>query len=74
MEIQICSNCKGSGEVELKDNYRDYEIIDCKRCEGTGRVYVRTYTLIVPYGNETEYYALDTEFINLLRESKKCQS
>lgn len=47
--IQLCPNCKGSGE-EIIYEYRETYKEVCKTCEGSGRVLVETKITIRPYG------------------------
>lgn len=46
--IQLCPNCKGSGE-EIIYEYRETYKEVCKTCEGSGRVLVETKITIKPY-------------------------
>jgi hypothetical protein len=55
------------GEIE-KEKLREYYTVPCPRCNATGRVYIRTYELEVPFGDLQTYYKLDEEIINILRK------
>lgn len=78
MEIRICPTCKGTGKVEriVAMNFHEinYEDVDCSKCNGTGRVYVRQYTLTLPLDSQTKFYRVDEQLFNLIREAEKCQS
>lgn len=50
MEIKICSTCQGQGFVVVKDRTNLPDEINCDKCNGTGRLMVRTFTVEVPFG------------------------
>ena len=50
MEIKICSICQGQGFVVVKDRENFTDEVNCGKCNGTGRVMVRTFTVEVPFG------------------------
>jgi RecJ-like exonuclease len=78
MDIQICPNCKGTGKVErlVSMNFHDvnFEDVECGKCNGEGRVYVRQYTLTLPLNSKTKFHRVDEQLFNLIREAEKCQS
>ena len=68
MEIKICSTCQGQGLVVVKDRTNLADEINCDKCNGTGRVMVRTFTVEVPFGfNKSKLtIACDTIFKTIL--------
>lgn len=73
MEIKICTACKGYGKVKVADNHSPIDTIPCSVCKTTGRVYYRSYELILPFGEEKAYYRASEEIINTIRTAVKCQ-
>ena len=53
MDIVVCSHCKGSGEVERREDGhpRDagWEIVKCSDCKGSGRKFRFEIVVEVPY-------------------------
>lgn len=78
MEIRICPTCKGKGKVErvvsLSFHDSTFEDVNCSKCNGTGRVYVREYTLTLPFDFKNKFHQVDEKLINIIREAEKCQS
>lgn len=71
MEIKVCPTCKGKGKIEkiISDNIKDeYDDIICLTCNGTGRVYVREFTLMLPFGFENKFMQADEKLFKLMRE------
>lgn len=64
MEIIICKNCEGKGEID--DGMYDRDIIECSKCLGTGKLYTQTFTLSSPLVKKTEFITKSTIIINLL--------
>jgi len=78
MEIKICRNCLGTGEIkeDVGTHQSDYEYKNCSVCNGTGRVKTNSYSYCVPFDTENEkIYKVDSEIIDLIRklESNKKQ-
>lgn len=54
-EIQLCKTCDGKGVIEEHEctNYHKHEydvhFRDCKTCEGTGRLQVKTVVVAEPF-------------------------
>ena len=58
MEVKICDVCKGTGKVETtggrgRDTYKDF--IGCKKCDKTGRLLVRSFTIELPFNMVEDY-------------------
>ena len=68
MEIKICSSCKGQGFNVVKDRQNISDEITCDKCNGTGRLMVRTFTVEVPFDfNKSKLMvACDTIFKTIL--------
>ena len=68
MEIKICSKCQGKGIIVVKDRQNFKDEINCDKCDGTGRLMVRTFTVEVPFGfNKSKLtVACDTIFKTIL--------
>ena len=68
MEIKICSTCQGKGNIVVKDRQNFKDEINCDKCDGTGRLMVRTFTVEVPFGfNKSKLtVACDTIFKTIL--------
>lgn len=51
--IEICGRCKGTGyeiTVNRLSGHEDEAVrIECKKCEGSGRLMVETITTTTPY-------------------------
>lgn len=49
--IVLCDNCKGTGSVkyDVGIHKTEYEISECKQCEGTGRLLQTTVITYKPY-------------------------
>lgn len=75
MEIIICTNCKGKGEVTVEevfghcsDSYKE----ECSECKGTGRIITMTFKLTVPFGHpDSDLSKIETKIIRLIREFEK---
>ena len=71
MNIQICNNCKGIGEIrEDVGGYHnsEYEYHVCEGCNGTGRVKTRSYSYSVPFDmDDSKIYKVDAKIIELIR-------
>ena len=52
MTVIICDKCDGTGEYLSFENDNKPEMVECNRCNGTGRVYIKTYTLKMPFGTD----------------------
>jgi DnaJ-class molecular chaperone len=50
MEIKICSTCQGQGFIVVRDRQNFADEVNCDKCNGTGRLMVRTFTVEVPFG------------------------
>lgn len=51
-KIDVCPCCNGKGKIIKPPEHRadeSYQIIDCERCEGSGRVYILTTTIEKPF-------------------------
>tara|TARA_R110000868_G_scaffold83535_1_gene235726 strand:- start:229 stop:453 length:225 start_codon:yes stop_codon:yes gene_type:complete len=53
MQIKLCSNCKGQGVLENRGQ-EGYEKLNCRHCEGTGRVEFKSYEIEVPFGKQID--------------------
>jgi DnaJ-class molecular chaperone len=74
MNIKICKNCDGKGEIRTDVGYHqsDYEYNTCSSCRGTGRVYVSEYSISVPFGSDLkEFYAIDKFIIDSIIKLKR---
>lgn len=69
MNVIICKSCKGGGTVEQYRGYRnEYDTVKCTRCNGTGRLLTRTYTVEFPFGTSTSItYKFDNQIIEWIR-------
>ena len=70
MEIRLCEACKGKGFIKVDDVRSEIDSVECKTCEGTGRLFHRTYELTVPLTQENKIYKLDEEIIKIIRKTK----
>lgn len=70
MEIKICDVCNGHGRIKVDDVRSEMDSVECKMCEGTGRLFHRTYELTVPLTQENKIYKLDEEIIKIIRKTK----
>jgi hypothetical protein len=73
MKVELCIHCSGRGVAESEGLGRNPEIIkrECKHCNGTGRIMVAEYRLIMPYNSnvlEIGYYEVDKQINDLLRD------
>ena len=71
MKIEICHTCEGKGtQIYYPYEYSDdWEIIDCPKCTGTGRLYTKEYKLEMSFGEDvTKCHKIDTEIIRLIRQ------
>ena len=66
MEIKTCRVCKGTGEVETREEREDI-MKPCSNCNATGKVYIRTYELEIPFGDLGRYYNADEKIIDIIR-------
>ena len=64
MEIKICSTCQGQGFIVVRDRQNFADEVNCDKCDGTGRLMVKTFTVEVPFGfNKSKFnVACDTIF------------
>jgi DnaJ-class molecular chaperone len=71
MEIEICPCCKGEGNIK-NFFHGEWEIENCGKCNGTGRVIVGRYSYIVPFSTDkNKIYKVDSKIIELIRELEK---
>lgn len=75
MEIIICTNCKGKGEVIVEEVFghcSDSYKKECSECKGTGRIITMTFKLIAPFSRPIEdIYEIETKIVRLIREFEK---
>jgi DnaJ-class molecular chaperone len=48
-KIIICNKCDGTGKVETRSGWDEYDLVKCTQCEGSGRVLETTYVSYKPY-------------------------
>jgi len=71
MEIEICKTCKGEGDIKVNSDFRsgDFEMANCPKCNGTGRVLINTYRYEVPFNSDRSIiYEVDSDIHLLIRE------
>lgn len=71
MEIQICSTCKGNGNVldDVGTHNTEWVSHICSNCKGTGRVQTRSFRYTVPFGtNDSLIDKFDSEICKMIRE------
>lgn len=75
MEIKLCSVCKGEGTITNKIGYHnpDYETVDCKTCNGTGRIMTKTFIVEMPSDTDLRdgYYYTDEKIHQLINDFHK---
>lgn len=74
MYIDICGSCKGSGEIEenVGTHHSEYESKTCINCNGTGRLKIKVYQLIIPFNiDDKKIYKLDSEISTLIKNGIK---
>jgi len=68
MEIEICNRCDGKGTAKSMDGLGDYTYDTCKKCNGTGRLFTRTYKYQVAMDyNISKLHTADAEICNIIR-------
>lgn len=66
---EICSSCKGCGAVEDIDS-KYYREINCKRCRGTGKVYIFQPNYSIELPGDTDLTSEEiTESFNKIQET-----
>lgn len=71
MNIEICRDCRGIGEVSVSLYRGETEHRVCKSCGGTGKVKTKTYFLEVPYNKEDNLiHKTDAEIHKLIQNLK----
>jgi DnaJ-class molecular chaperone with C-terminal Zn finger domain len=72
MNVTICTSCDGEGEKRIRDYYGEWSVEKCTKCNGTGRLWTRTYAYHVPFDfNKHKIYKVDERIINLIRDLEK---
>jgi len=71
MEIKICGNCNGEGEVRNNGYRGDWDYVECGNCDGTGKVLFREYVIEAPFTTDrTDWCQLADSITHLIREFK----
>jgi len=73
MEIKICNNCNGTGQLitDVGTHQSEYEYSNCNNCNGTGRMLMNNYYFEVPFGTNTEIlYETDSKIHALIQNLK----
>lgn len=70
LEIKLCPQCEGHGELKIDDNHSNVDSVICNNCEGLGRIYYRHYEVNIPITQKNRMYAIDEEIISILRKTK----
>lgn len=72
-DIKICPDCKGEGTVFENLSQNNYNLTECERCKGSGKVYRRNYALELPFvdRDNNRFKNLDKIIIDSIRELKK---
>ena len=71
MDVKICKICDGTGETreDIGTHNSEYVFHKCSGCNGTGRVYTRSYSYTVPYNMKKQIiYDFDSVIIDLIRK------
>lgn len=72
MNIIICTSCEGGGKKKIYDDYNDWSMEKCEKCNGTGRLKTRSYSYHVPFScPDTSIYNIDARIIDLIRKLEK---
>ena len=52
--IEICEECKGTGEITIDNGTHnsDYETHTCVDCKGSGKVEKHTFKYTIPYDSD----------------------
>lgn len=68
-QIHLCPNCQGQGIIEMR--FRDgYDKAACTRCEGTGRVQTKSYSVDLPFGKLVDP-KIEEQIFELIRQLAK---
>jgi hypothetical protein len=72
MEIKICPNCSGNGELIVRERItNEFDNNVCGKCNGTGRILTRTYTYEVPFDfNKSSLRKADSQIVDIIRSLK----
>lgn len=71
-QVNLCPNCQGQGTLEVRGRHilDGYEKVTCTRCEGTGRVQTKSYSVDLPFGKQVDH-KLEEQIFELVRRLAK---
>lgn len=68
MDVILCRNCEGHGSYLAWEN-SDRVKVDCSRCNGSGRMLIKEYTVEVPLDTDPDLYSsADETIIKIIKE------
>lgn len=73
MKPEICSACRGTGEIreDVGTHYSEYEYYTCRKCRGTGKILIGTVEYTVPFNADmNEVGVIQSEMFKVMEKFK----